>query len=99
MRREISPSKLTDSSDLADPRQLLAEQHVDNTRAANAGFHQDHSRMLADDFADNLGVAPKRMFAIALQRNRRRVRLHDGQELPFIGHVEKDPSQVFRKRP
>lgn len=99
MRREISPSKLTDSSDLADPRQLLAEQHVDDPRAADGGLHQHHSGVITHDFSDNLRVMPKRMFAHALQRNRRRVRLHDGQELPFIGHVEKDPSQVFRKRP
>jgi hypothetical protein len=66
VRRERFPSKLTDSSYLADPRQLLTEHHVDNPRAADAGFYQDHSRMLADDFSNNLSVTPKWMFAHAL---------------------------------
>ncbi len=44
--REISPSKLTDTCDLANPRQLFTKQHVDHPRAADSGFHQHHCRMV-----------------------------------------------------
>ena len=39
-----------------DARQLFAEQHIDNPGAADTGFHQYHSLVIADDFADDLSV-------------------------------------------
>jgi hypothetical protein len=54
------------SSDLADPRQLLAERDVDDPRAADGGLHQHHPGVITHDFSDNLRVTPKWMFAHAL---------------------------------
>ena len=88
------PSKLTDSSDLADPRQLLAEQNVHNPRAADSGFHQHHTRTFTNDFADHLSVVPKRMFAHALQQPPLSP-TSQSQELTFIGHVERVQAENF----
>src|SRR5262245_65839182 len=68
----------------ADTRQLLAEQHIDDPCAANAGFHQDHSRMIADDFPDDLSVTPERMFAHLSEEVRGGIRSYDVQQLDLV---------------
>ena len=46
----------------ANPRQLLAEQHVDDPRAADTRFHQHHFGVIAEILRDS-SVTPERMFA------------------------------------
>ena len=68
----------------ANPRQLLAEQHVDDPRAADTRFHQHHPGVITDDFSDDLSVTPKRMFAHLPEDSRCRVRSDDRQQFTSL---------------
>ena len=70
----------------ANPRQLLAEQHVDDPRTADTGFHQHHPGMITDDFSDHLSVTPERMFTHLPEDGRCGVRRDDGQQFALVGH-------------
>jgi hypothetical protein len=45
----------------ADAWKLLAEHHVEDTRAADLSLHQNHARVCFDDFADDGGVLAQAM--------------------------------------
>ena len=71
---------------LADARQLFAEQHIDHSCAADTGFHQHHAGVIIDDFSDDLGVAPERMFA-HLSKGKQMVlavTLSDGNNVKYL---------------
>jgi hypothetical protein len=81
----------------ADARQLFTEQYIDHPRAADTGFHQHHAGVITDDFSDNLGVAPERMFAHLPEDGRRGVRSYDAQQFPLVGHIKRiEPSNLTR---
>src|SRR5918998_5227848 len=72
-----------------DPRQRVTDQHVYHAGAAELGVHYDHPSGLLSDLPDDLGLlaaldAPQR-----LQRGLRRLRGDDGEQLAFIGDVER----------
>ena len=72
----------------ANPWQLFAEQHIDNPRAANAGFHQHHSGMIADDFSDDLSVTSEGCSRIFSKDRRYGFGRYDGQQFALVGRIE-----------
>src|SRR6266436_1697532 len=71
-----------------DARQLFAEQHIDNTCAADTRFHQHHSGVITDNFSDDLSDTPERMLAHLSEDSGSRVRWHDRQKFTLVSHVE-----------
>src|SRR5262245_4252602 len=78
-----------------DARQLLTEQHIDDPGAADAGFHQYHPLVIADDFADDLSVIPEWMFAHLSQDIRGGVWSYNGEQFTLISYIERIQSENF----
>ena len=79
----------------ANPRQLFADQHVDNTLSAESGVQHHHARRLLGYFADN-----GRMFSRRMRAHRRqypvRVRArHNRYQLAFVGEIKRVESENF----
>src|SRR5262249_58341229 len=77
------------SSPLADPRKLLALQHVDDPTSAHAGPQHDESRRVVDDCADNTCVAA---LGMATHRGQDPLGIglrYDRQHLALVGDVER----------
>src|SRR5215211_898063 len=77
------------SKPLTDPGKRVTDEHVYHAGASELGVHYDHARRFLAHLADNLGLlaaldAPQR-----LQRGLRRLRSDDGEELAFVGYVER----------
>src|SRR3974377_1077889 len=91
--RCVSALKLVASSKTrikasADTRQLLARQPVDNAFAADSRDHAHESRRVGSDFADQCGVAAKRMRPEDLQQTVGIGRWRDSDKLAFVGDVQ-----------
>src|SRR5262249_8095164 len=78
-----------------DARQLLSEQHIDEPGAADAGFHQHHSLVIADDFADDLRVIPERMFAHLSEYVRGGACCYDGERFPLLSYIDRIQYEHF----
>ena len=73
----------------ANARQLLAEQHVDDPRAADTRFHQHHPGVITDDFSDDVSVTPEKMLAHLPEYSRCRVRSDDRQQFALVSHIKR----------
>src|ERR1035438_9091124 len=71
----------------ADPRQLVAGQHVDDAGGAEGCVHGNESAMAIDHFADDGGLGAERMAAHGCQYGFGRRRRHDGDKLSFVGDI------------
>src|ERR1017187_48767 len=79
----------------ADPRQLVAGQHVDDAGGAERGVHGDESGMASDHFSDDSGFGAKRMAAHGGERGFGRGYRDDGDELSLVGYIQRVQAQNF----
>src|ERR1039458_2645279 len=79
----------------ADPRQLVAGQHVDDAGGAEGRVHGDESRMALDHFSDDRGLRAERMPAHGGEYRFGRRRRDDGDQLPLVGYIKRVQAQNF----
>jgi hypothetical protein len=72
---------------------LSTRQHIDDPASADSGLHNHLAAMVGNGFSDNAGIFP----VIILLDGRKNFpcisRIHDGDELSFIGNIEGIKSQ------
>src|SRR5215210_738247 len=73
---------------LANPRQRIADEHVDHAGAAELGVHDDHARRLLADFADDRRFFPAFGVTQGFEGGVRLFWSYYGEELAFVGDVE-----------
>ena len=78
---------------LTDSGQLLADEHVDNARAAKACTHGDNPVRLRLDLADDCGMTAKRIFLHALDELFGHAAFDNGNQLSFVGNVQRVETQ------
>src|ERR1700733_16124794 len=83
---------------LANSRQLLPDQHVDDAATAKYGPHDHTSRLSVGCMTDDCAVAAERMVAHRGERRFRLVRRHDAQDLALVGEVKRIEPEDFAKR-
>src|SRR5512132_2361838 len=74
---------------LADARELLAGQPVDDAVAAEPGAHLHEAVRIADDLADDRRLPAERMRAHGRQQPFRVLRRAEGDELALVGDVQR----------
>ena len=88
---------------LADPRQRVADEHVYHAGAAELGVHDDHARRLLAHLADDLGLLATLGIPESLEGGVRGFGGYDGEELAFVGDVERvyaqDLARPVARRP
>src|SRR5215217_1438300 len=72
-----------------NPRQRVSDQHVYHARTAELGVHHDHACRLLAHLADDRGFFTALDVPQRRQGSVRRVRGDNGEELAFVGHVER----------
>src|SRR3989338_9552543 len=75
--------------ELANPRQLLACQPVNNAPPAERGLHLDETVQVFGHLAHHGGIASQRMRAHRLQQALGILRRADRREFAFVGDVER----------
>src|SRR5215210_2114481 len=73
---------------LANPRQRIADEHVDHAGAAELGVHDDHARRLLAYFADDRRFFPAFGVTQGFEGGVRLFWRYYGEELAFVGDVE-----------
>src|ERR1017187_7050070 len=79
----------------ADPRKLVAGQHVDDAGGAERRVHGDESGMAPDHFADDGGLGAQRMAAHGGEYGLGRGRRDDGDEFSFVGYIQRVQAENF----
>src|SRR5918998_5465180 len=72
-----------------NPRQRVPDEHVYHAGAAELGMHDDHPRGFLAHFADDLGLLATIDASQRLQRTVGGIGGDDGEEFPFVRHVER----------
>ena len=86
------------SAGLADARQRVADEHVDDPGSPESGEeHHDPGRLRAD-LADSDRVTPERMCSQRRQRGVGLVGRHDRHELALVGDVQRVDSEQLASR-
>ena len=78
----------------ADPRQLLAGEHVDHPPAPDGADAGDHS-LTRPDGADDRGAGGEREGGEDCERARRGIGRNEGDEPPLIGDIERIEAEQF----
>ncbi len=68
---------------------MFAGQPVDNTASAERRRHLHEMMNVGDYFADHGGITAERMRAHGRERRVGGLRRDDGEELAFVGHIER----------
>src|SRR5581483_3117365 len=78
-----------------NPWQLFARKHIHHAIATYTRLHRDTAGMLGDNFANDGGFLAKRVFAHDRQHKFGILRPHKGDELAFVGDVERVEAEDF----
>src|SRR5581483_470406 len=73
---------------LANTRQLLAKERIEYARASNLRLHQDHTRMLRDDFADYTSIGSQGVLAHPFKNRAGSISGDDRHQLAFVRDIE-----------
>ena len=76
-----------------NPRQLLANLHVNHAAAADGGARHDDARMLLGDAPDDGGACAHRVALHCFQHSVGCVGRHDGDQLAFVGDMHRIHAQ------
>src|SRR5450759_3089640 len=79
----------------ANPRELVAGEHVDDSGGAEGGLHGNHGGMPAGHRADDGGVAAQRVVAHGVEHGADDLGGHDGDEFAFVGDIERVEAEEF----
>src|ERR1019366_5356245 len=74
---------------LANPRKLVAGEHIDDSGCAEGGLHRDHGGVLVGHGADDGGLAAKGVMAHGGEDGVGGVGRDDGDELALVGDIER----------
>src|SRR3989338_734299 len=89
----IGPSMVRHSSPLANARQLVAAQHIHKAAGAEPRAQNHFARPAVGHRADELGAGAQRVGAQGRQERLGDVGGDDGDELAFVGDVERVQAQ------
>src|SRR5689334_7416909 len=73
-------------ADSADPRKRVADEHVDDSAAAESCSQRDDAGWVGHDLADHGRALSQRMLAQGGNGRLGLIGRHDGDELAFVGH-------------
>src|SRR6266571_4093373 len=84
---------------LANTRELLPRQHVHDPAPAHAGLQDHESVGILHDLADHPRLARLRPLAHAVEESWSVLTRDDGQELPFVGDIQRVQAQELADAP
>ena len=73
----------------ADPRQLFAWQHINNTAATNGSLEQHHACRRSDNIADDRGAQAEGIVFHGCDHGIGMLAVHNSDENTFIGDIER----------